>query len=278
MTFPTYLDRLSAIAGKFDACILDLWGVVHDGSHLYPGAREALQGLHAQGKRVVFLSNAPRRSSRVIAVLDQLGVEPAWYETAISSGEIGFRLLQSGALALGKRYIYIGPEKDVDVLDGLDLLSVESVERADFILNVGFGTEGQSDADWTPLFRTARARNLPMLCLNPDREVVKISGERYPCAGVLAGSYQDLGGVVHWVGKPYPDVYDACFTHFGNVPRSRILAVGDGLHTDILGAKRAGITAVLVSGGILHQKSQAELAELFALEGATPDYMMTGFR
>lgn len=256
------MSKFLDIAANYDAFLLDLWGVVHDGSALYPGVLEVLRALKQQNKTVIFLSNAPRRSTRVISVLDHLGVDASLYSAAVSSGEVGFLWLQSGAAPFGKSYYYIGPDKDLDVLDGLNYVRVADLNDADFLLNVGFGTEAQSDEDISPLLKDAYAKHLPMLCLNPDMEVVKITGERYPCAGVIGKAYEALGGKVTWFGKPYKDVYEHCFRLLSSVSKNKILAVGDSLATDIKGGVSAGLNTVLVAGGILKHHTSEELAAL----------------
>lgn len=261
--------HFSTIADSYDSFLFDLWGVVHDGAALYPDIRECLEHLRARDKKIIFISNAPRRSAKVIAVLSQLGIEPALYDSAIASGEVGFRALKNGALHLGERYFYIGPEKDYDVMDGLNYASV-SIEEADFVLNVGFGTEAQSSHDCHESLVRAKTRELPMLCLNPDFEVVRITGERFPCAGVIARDYEVMGGTVHYFGKPYPAIYETCITELGNPPLSRILAVGDSIHTDIAGAHAMQIDSVLITGGILRNAPDAEIRAQLARDGFKP--------
>ena len=265
------IGSLSSIIDRYDALILDLWGVVHDGSTLYPGILEVLAQLKSANKKVIFLSNAPRRSHKVVAVLQQLGVDKSMYMEAVSSGEMGYRWLKEST-DWGKHYLYIGPSKDADVLDGLDYQRVDDLKQADFLLNVGFGSEEQSTDDWMPLLRGARGAGLAMMCLNPDLVVVKQSGERYACAGELAGQYERLGGKVVWFGKPYPQVYEYCFNALAT-EKKRVLAIGDSLHTDIKGAQDAKIDSVLVTGGILKSEAHrlGELCEEYKVE---PTYMM----
>ncbi|MGE0754235.1 MAG: TIGR01459 family HAD-type hydrolase [Alphaproteobacteria bacterium] len=266
-----YINSLSSIIDSYDALILDLWGVVHDGTHLYPGILEVLRELKAAGKKVIFLSNAPRRAHKVVAVLEQLGVGSALYQEAMSSGEMGYRWLAQ-ELRWGPDYYYIGPSKDADVVDGLEYKRLDDIKLADFLLNVGFGSEEQNSDDWMPLLRAAKGQSLPMLCLNPDLEVVKQSGERFACAGELAGRYAQLGGEVKWFGKPYPEVYDYCLHALGTT-KERVLAIGDSLHTDIQGAVDADIDCVLVTGGIL--KPQAHrIEELCREHQLAPDFIM----
>lgn len=265
------IKNLAAIADKYDLFLLDLWGVVHDGTHLYDGVQEALVFLHAKNKKVIFLSNAPRRSHKVKAVLKSLGVGEEYYLDAVSSGEVGYQWLADGKAPWGKRYFYIGPAKDADVLDGLDYIRVDDLKQADFLLNVGFGSEEQTTSDFTMLLRAAKSQGTPMLCLNPDLEVVKITGERFPCAGVIGRQYEAMGGAVTWFGKPYPEVYEYCLEE-AHVEKSRMIMVGDSLETDIPGGQNYGIDTLLITGGILKHESQARIAEMCLAAGLRPTY------
>jgi len=319
-----HLTNLSTIIDNYDALLLDLWGVVHDGTHLYPGVHETLEKLHKQKKKIIFISNAPRRANKAAAVLSQLGVEKKLYDQVITSGELGYQALRGdvgiwGCGDAGKKrksphlhistsshpfYYYIGPSKDADVLDGLDYQRVSDIKEADFLLNVGFGSEEESAEDWTNLLRAAKAAGLPMVCLNPDFEVVKISGERFACAGVLAADYEKLGGEVKYFGKPFPEVYEQCMEllnipsprggglgrgHYKesslhscpppNLPppgggADRILAIGDGIATDIAGAVQANIDAMLITGGIIKKESPEQVAALCKKLNAVPKYVM----
>lgn len=266
------LNCLSDIVDHYDVLLLDLWGVIHDGTALYPGVHDALELLSAKDKTVIFLSNAPRRAAKVKAVLKGLGVEEGLYLDALSSGEIGFRWLAAGKAPWGKRYFFIGASKDADMPDGLDIVRVDDIKQADFILCLGFGNEEQTTEDFNPLLRAGKAMGLPMLCLNPDLEVVKITGERQECAGVIGKAYERLGGQVTWFGKPYHEVYDACMA-LVNVDKSRVLAVGDSLETDIPGGQRYGVDTMLVTGGILKKLSLAQIEAQCASLGLSPTYV-----
>jgi len=267
------LNQLRVIANKYDAVLLDVWGVVHDGTALYPGSREAMIALKASGKKVMLVSNAPRRSHKAVDVLEQLGVHTGLYDHIITSGELAYQWLASAESKVGKRYFYIGPSKDADVTHGLDYQRVDDVKQADFLLNVGFGSEGEVADDLTMLLRASKAQGLSMLCLNPDLEVVKISGGRFECAGVIARDYQRIGGEVMYFGKPYAMVYDYCLQTLLPVPKDRMLAVGDGILTDIAGAVNYGIDAVLVTGGIF-KKDEQDIGKICAAHNAIPKYVM----
>lgn len=245
------IKHFQSLASGYDAFLLDLWGVVHDGTQMYAGAKECLQRLHQLNKKVVMISNAPRRAAKAQVVLDQFGVGRELYQDIITSGEVAYQELSEGRMNDAKSYFFIGPARDADVLNGLKFEPTQRIADADFLLNVGFGSEQDTVDDVSESLNDARARNLPMLCLNPDMEVVKITGERFECAGVIAKQYEDRGGIVHYFGKPHGGIYDRAYALLGNVEKSKILAIGDGLYTDIQGANRFGLDSLLISGGIL---------------------------
>ncbi len=268
------ITGLSSIIDRYDALLLDLWGVVHDGTHLYPNVLDALKRLREANKKIIMLSNAPRRAIKAVQVLEGMGITPALYDMVLTSGEAGYQWLAAGGASWDKRYYYIGPAKDADILNGLDYRRTDDIKQADFLLNVGFGSEAQSTEDWQPLLRAARAQATPMLCLNPDLEVVKQTGERFACAGVIAQAYERMGGEVIWFGKPYPAVYEICLKRLAPVKKERVLVVGDSVGTDIKGAVDNGMDSVLVTGGILNGKRPDELSALCRECAASPDYVM----
>ncbi len=249
-----HLGGLAALAGSHDGFIVDLWGVVHDGVAPYDGAVDCLRWLRAAGKRVVLLSNAPRRADPVRAGLRGMGVEDALYDDLLTSGEATRTALLERRdpwfAALGRTVLHLGPEQDRNVLDGLDLQRVSVPEEAAFILNTGPNEEGDETAlaPYLPLLRRGAALKLPMLCANPDLEIVR-GGVRILCAGMLARFYEQYGGTVRAIGKPHAEVYEAVLAMLA-MPQARVLAVGDALATDIAGAAAAGIASCWVLGGI----------------------------
>ncbi len=270
------IESISDILHEYDAFIIDLWGVMHDGTQLYSGAKDAIAALHAAGKQVIFLSNAPRRRERPEATLLEFGVKREQFVELVTSGQVAYDTLKADPY-LGTSYYYLGPSKDEDILDGLATITrVDSPADADFILNAGFEYDFQPEAEIEPLLQALRAENLPLLCVNPDLEVVKQDGTRLLCAGWVARRYEQLGGTAEYVGKPHPAVYEVCFDKLSN--NKRILAIGDNLLTDILGANQAGIDSLLITGGILKSEGGAhpspeKLAELCKQTGATPTYV-----
>lgn len=276
MAVPVF-SRLEQVAARFDFFIVDLWGVVHDGNQLYPNARETLKALKRQGKRVVFLSNAPRRAERAVQVLDRLGVPRELYDTVYTSGEAVHDFL-STSQSLGNRYFYIGPEKDKDLIADLSLTRVDQPQKANFVLVTGFDEDHETLDDKLHLIEPCLDAGLPMICANPDILVVRQDGTSALCAGLMAEYYEEKQGDVLFFGKPYTRVYEWCIEYFGNPDVSRICAVGDNLDTDILGAKEQGIFSVLVTGGILARPLETmSLDAVCEQEEIAPDAAIPAF-
>lgn len=250
---PIILRGLAPIADRYDGLILDVWGVLHDGERPYPQVRETLQRLKSAGKRIVLLSNAPMRTPPVRARLAGFGIGPELYDDVLTSGEEVWQNLcdrdDPFYAALGRRCLWIGPERHRSVVTGLDLTLVEEVEAAEFLLNTGPDDLDEGATAFQPLLRAAAARGLPMICANADLHVMQ-GDAVIQCAGVLAQRYEDHGGVVRWHGKPFASVYHGCFRLLGDIAPARILAIGDNLDTDIAGARGVGIDCALVAGGI----------------------------
>jgi HAD superfamily hydrolase (TIGR01459 family) len=244
---------LRELAPRYDGVILDLWGVIHDGVTPIPGALDCLRSLVDSGKRIVLLSNAPRRADDVVRRITAVGVPSGLYHDVMSSGEEAWQHLKRRDepfyAALGRRCLHIGSERDVEIREGLDLEYVDAAEKAQFILNTGPAGWDDRIEDYEPLLRKAIDRDLPMVCANPDLVVVRGS-TLHLCAGALAKWYEEAGGRVRWHGKPFRSVYDSCLRLLDIPDRSRILAVGDSLRTDIAGAAGAGIDSLLIAGGI----------------------------
>lgn len=282
------ISGLYRLAERYDGFILDLWGVIHDGVEAYPGVAETLAEIRRAGKRTIMLSNAPRRSIALIEQLTRLGVMRELYDEVLSSGEAVHLELARRTdpifAALGTRLFHLGPERDRNVFDSLPYESV-ALDQADFIVNTGPVELSESVADYQEMLDRALARHLPMVCANPDHVVIR-QGKRITCAGAIAGRYSDMGGLVVERGKPDPAIYDMALGLLGIAARSRVCAVGDALHTDIRGARCAGLDAVLVTGGIHADElgikwgeapEPARLSELTRHHGETPVAAMVQF-
>jgi HAD superfamily hydrolase (TIGR01459 family) len=263
------LRGLSEIIHDYRAVLLDLWGVIHGGVAPYPHVLETLLELRRAGRPIALLSNAPRRAATVERRLAEIGVPREAYDALMTSGEAAHEALAARPdpdhAALGRRYVYIGPEWDMDVVADLDYASVGDVEEAHFLLCVGLFDEADPLESYDPLFAAAKARDLPMICVNPDLVVHRQSGITSPCAGLLARHYRDAHrGRAIYHGKPDPGIFRDAAAALDVPGDARILVVGDSLTTDIKGAHAAGYDSLFVTRGI-------HAGELGIEPGAEPD-------
>jgi HAD superfamily hydrolase (TIGR01459 family) len=269
-------DSLVSILAPYDAYLIDLWGVIHDGQQLYPRVLNTLELLQAQGKPVVFLSNAPRIAEKAIATLTKLGVSRGLYKEVVTSGQVAHDWLRD-ATPYGKNYYYLGPGKDEDIIADLPhYVKAATPEEADFILCTGYEYDFQPHEEILPLLAQLHEAELPMVCVNPDLEVVKQDGTVQLCAGAVAEAY---AGEVVMIGKPHAEVYAVCRELLGP---GKLLAVGDNPLTDIRGANAAGIDSLLITSGVL--KSQAgqvpdedEARDICRLLGVDPTRILPSF-
>jgi len=282
---------LASLAGDYDGFILDLWGTIHDGIRPWAGAVECLAELKRRGKRVLVLSNAPRRSYLAIARMDEMGIPRGGYDDVLTSGEAAHDALLAREdpwhRRLGRRCHLLGPPKDDSVLEGIPHERVERLDDANYIVNVGTRRRMDELAEYESFLREAAERKLPMICCNPDFEVLR-GDDRELCAGALARRYEEMAGVVYYHGKPHAPIYAESMRRLGLSDPKRVLAVGDALRTDIAGAAAFGMDAVLVtSTGILAKElgtapfadpDPAALARLCAAAGQRPTAAIAAFR
>jgi len=261
-----FKKNILEIASNYDYIICDVWGVIHDGTHSYPLVIDHLKTLRKSGKKLCFLSNAPRRSSIVVGKLESFGVTADLYDFILTSGECTYLFLEENQnnnfQNFKKNYYSIGPEKDIGLLDGLKYKLVTDASKASFVIATGFDNEFSTLQEKLPQLQNAIKYNLPMICANPDLLVVKQTGGEMLCAGVLAEEYKKMGGKVIYFGKPYNLVYEKVFDLFSITDKSKILAVGDGIETDILGANSNNINSALIGGGILSNVLKIKYGEL----------------
>jgi len=249
-----FTTGFAPLAAHYDAFIVDLWGTLHNGIEPLPGAIDCLARLKAAGKSIALLSNAPFRTSVVVELIDRIGVPHDLYDCVLSSGEVAWRAVAGRSdpwhAALGRRAVFIGNDRHRSMLDNPQVEEVEAIGDADFVMCTGPRQATDAIDDYLSELAAAASRDLPMICANPDREVIR--GEaREICAGAIAERYEtEFGGDVAWHGKPFRPVFDEVLRMLDEPPRARVLMIGDGVHTDIAGAAAAGLDAVLICGGI----------------------------
>lgn len=278
---PKTIDGLGEIAGFYEGYILDLWGVVHDGVNAFPHTVPTLREMKRSKRHVWMLSNAPRRAYTVAQKLAEMGVSDDLYAGIMTSGEATWQALRDRYLEQwGGRCFHIGGARDHSLFEDLPVTLVERPEEADFVLCSGVEDFSHSADQYRDRLAACADRQLPMICANPDR-IVHVADKLVVCAGRLADIYIEMEGQVTWFGKPYRQVYSHCLSAMNGM---RVLAVGDGMPTDIAGATGAGIDSVLVTTGI-HRENFEEagtkapenrLAEFFSGYPYRPTYLAQG--
>lgn len=280
MTTPRFIRRLSEIADRYDALLCDAWGVIHNGVRLFDGVETALTEFRNRRGPVVILTNAPRPNAIIPPQLDRIGLSRRAYDSVVTSGDATRaaikRLLPLSAYRLG-------PDKDDALYEGLKI-DFAPIGRAGFIVCTGLVDDSrETPEDYADLLAGAAAKKLPMICANPDI-VVRWGDRLIYCAGALAEVYERLGGAVIYGGKPYAPIYDLAFSRLEDaagrsLERARVLAIGDGVRTDIAGANRYGCPAFFVAGdGGVHdgEPGEASIAAALTRAGVHAAFAATG--
>ncbi|MDY0872234.1 TIGR01459 family HAD-type hydrolase [Dongia rigui] len=275
-------NGLSAIADDIDLVVMDLWGCMHDGIKAYPAAIEALRGLKSRNIPVALVSNAPRRIETVRPRLREMGISDDLYAGFYTSGEEVWghlaRCDAAGYDSLGRRaYQIIGPQ-DTTFTDGLDLDLTQDIAAADFLLVLGVASPEVKVADFTNVLKAARARDLTLVCANPDL-IVHRGRIAEICAGAIAEAYFEMDGRILIEGKPHAGIYRRVLNDFKVAP-ARLVGIGDALRTDVAGAAGIGARSLLIGGGIHHaallkdDKVDAVALKELSRGGPRPDYAL----
>ncbi len=251
---PPTIANAGELLSNYDVLFCDVWGVVHNGRTAYEEGCSALHRFRQCGGSVILVSNAPRRAPSVAKVLAEKGVPEHCWDAIVPSGD------QAIAFARGKaitKVHHIGPDRDLDVFEGSGLARV-ALEDAEAVFCTGLIRDREETGeDYRECLGTALSRGQTLICANPDL-VVDVGGTLLPCAGAIAKVYEDMGGDVFWAGKPFATAYDAATLEASRlrgsaIPKSRILAIGDSVRTDIAGAVGCGIDALFIGQGIHRQ-------------------------
>jgi HAD superfamily hydrolase (TIGR01459 family) len=265
MPHPELLTGLSNVAYRYDALFCDIWGVLHNGRQHFPPAYDAIRRFKETRGPVILISNSPRPRDSLIEQLASLGIHEDGFSEVISSGDATREYLRKFA-AEGPAW-KLGPERDNVIYDGIDIALTTRPEEAAFISCTGlFDDENDTLEQYTHALSRAAERKLVMICANPDK-VVQRGDKIILCAGSLADLYASLGGPVIMAGKPYAPIYDLCYTACERLTgqphdKRRILAVGDGLPTDVLGANGQGLDLLFIAAGIHALEATDEAGKL----------------
>jgi HAD superfamily hydrolase (TIGR01459 family) len=268
---------LAQIAQSYDAFLIDQFGVLRDGRGPYPQAAGTLSALKALGKTIIILSNSGKRSEENSVRLAELGFAPESWDWFLTSGETAFRIMQKEAAGPTRACLLISRDNDTSPLAGLDIRRTDDAGDADIVLIAASEGDRFELEHYQALLEPAAKRRVPCLCTNPDKIMLTRNGTAFG-AGRIADLYEELGGSVRWIGKPFADIYALARDFLGDIAPERICAIGDSVEHDIAGAHAAGFASILVTTGILEQTRDEDRQRLFEVHGATPDYVLPMFR
>lgn len=285
-TLPPILASLADLAGCYDALYCDLWGCLHNGLAPYPAAVAALQAFRAAGGTVILMTNAPRPGVEVAAHLAGMGAPRDCYDAIVSSGDAAVAEVASGRY--GRRVEHVGPERDLPFFHGLDVARVSRDEAESVVLTGLYDDETESPEDYADAIADWVARKLPVICANPDI-VVDRGDKRLWCAGAVAEAFARAGGNPVYTGKPHPPIYRLAADRLREARGEgahRILAVGDGIATDVLGGAGQSVDTVFVTGGLAAELVSDDpdhpvperLARFLAQAPVQPTYVMGRLR
>ncbi|MCK5518168.1 MAG: TIGR01459 family HAD-type hydrolase [Alphaproteobacteria bacterium] len=253
MSDTMFCQGLYELMDSYDGFIMDQWGVLHNGLVPCDGAIDVLNHLKRRKKQVVILSNSAKRANDNVERLKKLGIRPGHYRGVVSAGEVTWQGLKEQKnlpfKELGKKCYLVSRPNDKSLLEGLDIELVSGIEQAQFILITSFDPVHTKMEDLDPIFKKAVAMRIPAICANPD--VVTIyDRERSIGPGAIAMRYHELGGAIHYIGKPHKTIFRYCLSLFENIIPSRILIIGDSIQHDIVGGVGMDIDTAFITSGI----------------------------
>ncbi len=274
------IGDLGEVIGGYDVVLSDVWGVVHNGVEAFQHSCQALAAARKAGATVVLITNSPRPAPGVIEQLKALGVADDTYDRVVTSGDVTRKLIAEGP----RKVFLIGADRDLPLFEGLGV-EVVAADQADCVVCTGFfDDEKEVPEDYKDMLTAFVKRDVPFICANPDLVVER--GEKIvPCAGAVAAYYEQLGGKTRVAGKPHKAIYDAALEAArevrGDFARDKVLAIGDGMPTDVRGALSQGLDLLYISSGIHVREytvngetDEAILKEWLRAEQAAPKYWM----
>ena len=275
------LESLETLGARYDAVLCDVWGVIHNGRRIFPDAALALKRWREAGRHVVLLTNIPKPRGPIPGQLDRLGFPRSAWDVIVTSGD-------ATRAELAKRapgpMFKIGPDTDASLWDGLGL-TFAAIENARFIGISGLNDWHEQLEAYDDALAAARARDLEMISANPDI-VVRVGDDLVWCAGALAQRYERLGGRVVMAGKPHPPIYALARQELAalagrDIPKDRILCIGDGANTDLKGANDEGLDSLFIANGVHGEAlttdgalDPAKVDAALAAEGVSATYVM----
>lgn len=268
------ISGLEAVLVDFDLFLIDQFGVLHNGVEPYEGAIDALEMLKSNNKRVVIISNSGKRAGINVSRFEKLGFSSELFDHFITSGEVAFRTIESRLQeSTIKSCFLISRDNDDSAVAGLGLDIVGDASKADLIIIGGSEAERYSENAYRDQLRQAAKNETRCICTNPDKKMLTRSGLQFG-AGRIAEIYEELGGKVEWIGKPYEAIYQYILGLYKDCDRRRVLCIGDSVEHDIAGGNSVGLQTMLVRTGINTGLADDDIQKLFQQYNVVPEFII----
>jgi arabinose operon protein AraL len=257
---------VGAAVPVYDGYIFDLDGTVYLGDELLPGALEAVAAIRSSGRRTIFLSNNPTRTSAEYAAkLTRLGL-PTPAEDVINSSQVMVRWLLE--TAPGCQVFVVGEQPLKDELARAGFRLTEAAAEIDFVIASFDRTFAYHKLQVA--FDAIRS-GARLVATNADRYCPVPGGGEPDAAAVIAAIEACTGTRLEVVvGKPSP-IMARAVAEMVALPPERCVMVGDRLETDIAMGRGAGMGTVLTLTGAT-TRAMVDASEL------RPDYVVEGLR
>lgn len=243
------IQSLKDITDHYDVILCDVWGVLHNGISPFEEAAAALAAARREGKTVILITNSPRPNDSVAIQLDGIGVPRDAWDRIVTSGDVTRELIRQGP----PNVYFIGADRDLPLLEGTDAFAVKEKDASAIVCAGFFDDESETPEDYRDQLTHFADRGLPMICANPDL-IVERGHRLIPCAGAIAALYETLGGETRIAGKPHRPIYEEALRQASElrefIDPARIVAIGDGMPTDVRGALSEGLDLLYISAGI----------------------------
>ena len=256
-------EGISDISDSYGGFLIDQWGTLHNGTHVFDNVIATLENLKKRGKQIILISNSGKRADDNEARLKKLGIDKKLFDHVVTSAETTWRSLSERNQAqfqnLGEKYFLMNRLDDLSLTNDLDDLAMtDDIQEADFILLTGSDVPRKTMENYyEPLLKEASRRHMRMICANPEKTIT-IDNQDYTGSGEIARRYEECGGVVTYIGKPFPSIFQYALTLFHDLYPSQVCVIGDSLANDIRGAKYLDMDCALIANGV-HKGSFAKV-------------------
>jgi HAD superfamily hydrolase (TIGR01459 family) len=246
--FALYTDKLRHIADLYDVFLCDLWGVLYEGDEIiFDKALKAIRKIRARQKKIIFISNSPNKNIDCVDYLNNIGVKSDLFDYALTAGDEAINFLLKKKEFFGKK-VYVIDTNFWHKNKQLDSLyqRVDNIDDSDLLFTLAIPKNIKDPSFYLSILEVARKKNIPLVNFNDDI-YAKQADIFHLRPGILAKKYREMGGKVYGFGKPEKEFFKKALNLFPQINKSKFIMIGDTEQTDIIGAKKVGISSLLIT-------------------------------